>query len=163
MTPHVLPNSEFASRKSSSLSTRFGTAASVAGRTNAARPEIMHCARNAIHTPTESARSSASAATPWPSETSTRILFLSNRSAAAPATGERRNDGKVSDTNTNDTRNFEPVRSSTSPASATKVNQSPRYDTTWAMKRFRTSPLRRRRENTSAHVTHRARESLFGF
>ena len=46
-----------------------------------------------------------------------------------------------------DTRKLEPVRSSTRPASATKVNQSPRYDTTWAKNTSLMSRFRRRREN----------------
>ena len=126
ITPHVLPVMEFAMRRSSSLSTRFGIAAEVAGPTNDASAAMMPWNRKAVHTLPASTVRRPRAATAWANDTMTRILRRSNLSTDGPATGDMRNDGKVNDTMTTDTRNLESVRSCTSPERATIVNQSPR-------------------------------------
>ena len=126
ITPQVLPVIAFAMRRSSSLSTRFGMDADVDGPTKEASAAMSPWKRNAVHTRPVSTVSRPRAATAWANETTTRIFRLSKRSDTGPAMGDIRNDGKVNDTITTDTRNFESVRSCTRPASATNVNQSPR-------------------------------------
>ena len=125
MTPHVLPNNALALRRSSSLSVRLGTDALVHGPTNEASPAMMHWATKVIQIPATECRSRSSAANAWRTDTETRILRRSKRSANDPAMGDMKRPGMVIETRTSDTRNRELVVSSTRPASATKANQSP--------------------------------------
>jgi len=62
MTPQLEPKSAFARRNSSGERARLGTAASTAGRTNAARAAMSPCATNAIHTVPSSTKSRPHAA-----------------------------------------------------------------------------------------------------
>jgi len=139
ITPHVDPRSEFALAISSRSRARFGMAASVAGFTTAARAETELRQMNASHTVPSPTRRSPSAETAWIIETTTSMRCRSNRSTIGPAIGDARNEGREKATMTSDTRKLEPVRSSTSPTRAMKLNQSPMYEMTWAMKTRRMS------------------------
>jgi len=75
----------------------------------------------------------------WIIETMMRIRCRSKRSTIGPAIGDARKEGKENATITSDTRKLDPVRSSMSPTRATKLNQSPMYEMTWAMKTRRMS------------------------
>ena len=142
MIPHVLPNRALAFRRSSSLPARLGIAAPVAGLTNEASPAMMLCDKNKTQIPMMECDNIRRPANAWKIDTVTRIRLRSNRSANEPAIGDMNKPGIVIDTKTRDTRNRESVVSSTRPAIATNVNQSPRNDTTCAPKTSRISRLR---------------------
>ena len=119
IAPQVEPNRAVAALSSSSSRARLGTAACEAGRTKAPNAAIVAWAANASQTRPGPAPRSTSAAPAWTKETVTTIFRRSNRSAAAPATGETRKAGSVWDTKTSATSRLEPVRSLTRPRSAT--------------------------------------------
>jgi hypothetical protein len=98
MTPHVLPNSALALRNSSSLRTRLGTAASIAGLTNALRALIKPWNTNSGHTRLPTAVSRPQAASAWAPDTIISRRRRSNRSTTGPAIGEAKKAGRENDT-----------------------------------------------------------------
>ena len=95
------------------------------------------------HTLLSLAVSNPSAANICSSETINRRRRRSKRSTVTPAIGDARNDGSENETNASDTRNSLSVASLIIPVTATKENQSPMKETTWAMNSQRRSRLAR--------------------
>ena len=113
MTPHVEPNRALAVRSSSGVRARLGTAASIAGLTNAARAATAPWNTKATQMRSSASSSRPDAASACSALTTTSSRRRSTRSTTGPASGEARNDGSENDTSTSETSSSESVTSST--------------------------------------------------
>ncbi|CAB4678518.1 unannotated protein [freshwater metagenome] len=119
IAPQLEPNRTFAWRSSSSLLTKFGSAAPNAGRIATDKEEITNCAKNASQILDSFANTNPIPQIACINEIVTIVFRRSNLSTIGPAIGEKKNEGKTYAANTSETRKVEFVASFTNPTSAT--------------------------------------------